>query len=463
MRLFRVSIPASVLLLILLDAAILLSCYIVAALFALNDSLDPEFYLLYDQGLIRVLIAVGAAQIGMYLADLYQSIMVRSHTEMLQKFAMILGGSFLLQATLGYGQSSLQLPKWTMVYGSVGVLVLLPLWRFIYDGIVRNALPRERFLFVLPSALSIEIMREINRRPELGYHTVGYIDTGLHPAVPPVVPYFGTLDRIQALVREKRPDRIVIGRTDAPEVPPIQDLLEWRFSGLRIEEAATAYETIFGRISIREWTRSNLIFTSHFDPKPASAHLQTIYSFLLASIGAVVTSPVMVVVAVLVKLSSPGPILLRQTRVGLRGAHFTLYKFRSMYTDAEANTGAVWATENDPRITPVGRWLRQLRLDELPQFFNVICGEMAVVGPRPERPEFSLVLEEETPFYRQRQCVKPGITGWAQINHKYGDTTEDAIIKLEYDLYYIKNLAPALDAYIIFHTLKVMLISRGAQ
>jgi exopolysaccharide biosynthesis polyprenyl glycosylphosphotransferase len=198
-------------------------------------------------------------------------------------------------------------------------------------------------------------------------------------------------------------------------------------------------------------------------PRRWIVQLQGIYSEVLGIIGTVITLPVMAVVALVVKISSPGPILFRQTRVGLHGELFTLYKFRSMYADAEAHSGAVWATKDDPRITPVGRWLRRLRLDELPQFFNVVRREMSVVGPRPERPEFCAMLEEKIPFYRQRHCVKPGITGWAQINHKYGDTVEDSMVKLEYDLYYIKHLSPALDAFIVFSTLKVMLLSRGAQ
>jgi lipopolysaccharide/colanic/teichoic acid biosynthesis glycosyltransferase len=149
--------------------------------------------------------------------------------------------------------------------------------------------------------------------------------------------------------------------------------------------------------------------------------------------------------------------------VGKNDAIFTLYKFRSMYRDAEATSGAVWARQDDPRITAVGRWLRRLRLDELPQLFNVLKGDMSIVGPRPERPEFVTELAQRIPYYRQRHCVKPGITGWAQINHKYGDTIEDTITKLEYDLYYIKNLAPALDAFIMFHTAKVMLLWRGSR
>jgi len=169
------------------------------------------------------------------------------------------------------------------------------------------------------------------------------------------------------------------------------------------------------------------------------------------------------VVAAAVRLTSPGPVLYRQTRVGLQGAPFVVYKFRSMRTDAEAETGAVWASKDDPRVTWLGKYLRRFRLDEMPQLFNVLRGDMAIVGPRPERPEFVRTLSEKIPFYAHRHCVKPGITGWAQINHKYGDTLEDTITKLEYDLYYIKNISPSLDGYIIFHTAKVMLLSRGAQ
>src|SRR5208283_2446432 len=185
--------------------------------------------------------------------------------------------------------------------------------------------------------------------------------------------------------------------------------------------------------------------------------------FLIALVGILVAAPVMLVVALLVRLASPGPVLFRQARVGLHGRVFNVLKFRSMYVDAEARTGAVWARKDDPRVTPVGRWIRRFRLDELPQLFNVLRGEMAVVGPRPERVEFVRTLTEQIPFYGQRHFIKPGITGWAQINHKYGDTLEDTITKLEYDLYYLKNLSLSLDLYIMFHTAKVMLLSKGSQ
>jgi exopolysaccharide biosynthesis polyprenyl glycosylphosphotransferase len=183
----------------------------------------------------------------------------------------------------------------------------------------------------------------------------------------------------------------------------------------------------------------------------------------VAVIGIILSFPIMLLTALAVRLSSPGAVLYRQTRVGLDGSLFTVYKFRSMRIDAELGTGAVWAQKDDPRVTMVGRVIRRVRFDELPQLFNVLKGEMSIVGPRPERPEFVKALNEQIPYYRQRHCVRPGITGWAQINYKYGDTLQDTITKLEYDLYYIKNMSMALDTYIIFDTLKVLLLSRGAQ
>jgi exopolysaccharide biosynthesis polyprenyl glycosylphosphotransferase len=244
---------------------------------------------------------------------------------------------------------------------------------------------------------------------------------------------------------------------------PVQDLLEIRFSGTMIEDAADMYEAATRRVCTGKVQPSQLIFTSELGPRRSALAFHDLYSFVLGLVGLVVTLPLMLLVAIAVRLTSPGPAIYRQRRVGLNGHLFNLYKFRSMYVDAEARTGAVWAQKDDPRITPLGKWLRRLRLDELPQFWNVVARDMAIVGPRPERPEFVERLAMQIPYYRQRLAVKPGITGWAQINHKYGDSDQDAIMKLEYDLYYIKHVSFALDAYIIFHTIKVMLLSRGAQ
>jgi exopolysaccharide biosynthesis polyprenyl glycosylphosphotransferase len=205
------------------------------------------------------------------------------------------------------------------------------------------------------------------------------------------------------------------------------------------------------------------VFADELGPDRTYTAIQRFYSFLIALFGTILVAPIMLAVAILVKTTSPGPVLYRQRRVGREGRVFEVLKFRSMYVDAEARTGAVWATKNDPRITPLGRWIRKLRFDEFPQFFNVLKGDMSIVGPRPERPEFVEMLSREIPFYGQRHAILPGVTGWAQISHKYGDTIEDTVAKLEFDLYYLKNMSVSLDFYIIFHTIKVMLLHRGAQ
>jgi exopolysaccharide biosynthesis polyprenyl glycosylphosphotransferase len=308
-----------------------------------------------------------------------------------------------------------------------------------------------------------EIVARVSERSEMGLAAIGYLDDGDHSsAVAHGVdgaPRLGAIEDLDAVVATQRPERIIVGMNERRQRLPVLRQLELRYSGIHIEDAASTYEAVFGRVSTRDLRPPQSIFSA--GPRH-SMTLQTGYSLITGVIGIIVTVPVMIVVALIVKFTSPGPVLFRQQRVGLNGALFTLYKFRSMYADSEAETGPVWAKKNDPRVTRAGRWLRKLHLDELPQLFNVLRGEMSIVGPRPERPEFVALLQEKIPYYRQRHCVKPGISGWAQINHKYGDTIEDAMIKLEYDLYYIKNMAVSLDACIMFHTAKIMLLGRGA-
>jgi len=308
-----------------------------------------------------------------------------------------------------------------------------------------------------------EIATHLEEHPEVGFTGIGYVDDLETEVELPGGKLLGKIKDLTALVTSLKPNRIVVGMTERRRSLPVNELLELRFSGVHIEDALFTYEATFGRISIRELRPSQLIFSTELGPRPNSVLWHTVFSLAIAVILVVVFMPIMLLTAIAVKLSSPGPILHRQLRVGLNDRPFTVYKFRSMFADAEAKTGAVWAQKDDPRITPVGRWIRRLRFDELPQLFNVLKGDMSMVGPRPERPEFVKTLTEQIPYYRQRHCVKPGITGWAQINYKYGDTLQDTIMKLEYDLYYIKNLALTLDTFIMFHTLKVMLFSDSAQ
>jgi sugar transferase (PEP-CTERM system associated) len=235
-----------------------------------------------------------------------------------------------------------------------------------------------------------------------------------------------------------------------------------KLDGVTFDHLASVYEEYTGKIAVENLRPSWLIFSSGFRKSAWLAAAKRALDLLAASVGVVLAAPVMVLVAAAIRLSSAGPALYHQERVGRQGRPFTVHKFRSMRMDAEAATGAVWATTDDPRITPLGRFLRRTRLDELPQLWNVLKGDMSFVGPRPERPEFVRQLTEQIPFYGQRHVVRPGLTGWAQVRYTYGASVEDALMKLQYDLYYIKNLSLALDLYIIFSTIKTVVLRRGA-
>lgn len=461
-QLIRSIVPASVLLLLVSETLVLLACYLVAA--ALVIEVDPQFFLFEELGLFRICIVVASILIGLYLQDLYTRVRISSRVLLMQQISMVLGIAFLIQALLTYIDRSLMLPRFLMIYGSAMVVVALPAWRMLYVKFAVNAVGTQRVLFVGASSVLQELAGRLLSRPEFGHHLLGYVGQQEFPdQVVPGLPRLGELGELKALVAEHKPEKIIIGMSERRARMPVQELLDMRLSGIYVEEAAAAYEQAFGRVCTRELRPSQLIFSTALGPSARTEDLHTALSIVIAFIGALLTAPIMLVVAILVKATSRGPVFHRQIRSGLKGKDFTVYKFRSMRADAEIKTGAVWAQKNDPRITAIGKYLRKFRLDELPQFFNVLMGEMSMVGPRPERPEFVKTLSEKIPFYSQRLSVKPGLTGWAQINHKYGDTIEDTITKLEYDLYYIKHISVALDIYILLNTAKTVLLGRGAQ
>jgi sugar transferase (PEP-CTERM system associated) len=464
-RIFRVFIPASVVALLISEVILLVMCFVIALVSA--TEVDPEFVLLYDGGAARISIAVLSILLGLYFQDLYTDLRIRSRIFLFQQVMMAIGLAFIIQAMSTYVNPTLILPRWVMIYASALILVLLPAWRVLFLRIVLTSLHAPAMLLLGSSPVLAEISKRMQERIEMGYRVVGYLDDGASGDGPPpdmgAVPCLGKISDLRAVVAAQNPERIVVGMAERRARLPVYDLLDLRLSGIHVEEAAALYESCFGRVSTRDLRPSQLVFSSELGPSPNSVAIQQIYSFLVALIGGIVALPLMLLAALLVRLTSKGPVLYRQTRVGLNGKHISVLKFRSMFVDAEARTGAVWASKNDPRITGIGKYLRKFRIDELPQFWNVLRGDMSFVGPRPERPEFVQALSEKIPFYRQRHCVKPGLTGWAQINHKYGDTIEDTITKLEYDLYYIKHISVSLDMYIILNTLKTVLLGRGAQ
>jgi sugar transferase (PEP-CTERM system associated) len=459
-RIFRVFVPLGTLTLLISETLLIVAAFILSSYVTLQ--IDPAIYLFYDEGLVSIILVLLSILAALYFQDLYTDIFVKSKVVLAHQLCLAIGVAFLSQGLISYLFRELRMPGIMMISGSFIAMIGLFTWRVLFSAYAFPMVGRERLLFVGRNPVLLDMAFYVNDHPEKGVSLAGFVDDGDDDGNLPGK-LLGPLAALQEIVTATTPTRIVVGMLERRNRVPLNDLLDLRFSGHVIEEASTTYELVCGRVCTKDLRPSQLIFSGEQGPRRQTMLLQALSHTVLAAIGVIVTAPVMLLVALAVRLTSPGPVLYRQTRVGMGGENFALYKFRSMRVDAEAGTGGVWATRNDPRITPIGKWLRQLRLDELPQFFNVLRGDMSLVGPRPERPEFVKSLSEKIPYYRQRHYVRPGITGWAQINYKYGDTFEDTITKLEYDLYYIKNMSMALDSYIIFHTLKAMLLSRGAQ
>ncbi len=304
----------------------------------------------------------------------------------------------------------------------------------------------------------MSLARELfERRHELGVEIVGFVDPDPARVGAPVLNpgVIGTIEDIPAIVRARGVDRVVVSLADARGKLPMDKLLEMKLDGVNFDHLASVYEEYTGKIAVENLRPSWLIFSAGFrktrfaDRRPSACSTS-----LVAGLGLLLGAPLMLLlVALAVKLTSAGPALYHQERVGQHGRIFTVHKFRSMRQDAEARHRRRLGVEaGDPRVTPIGGILRRTRLDELPQLWNVLIGDMSFVGPRPERPEFVGELTEEIPFYGQRHIVRPGLTGWAQVRYTYGASVEDALQKLQYDLFYIKNLSIALDLFIMLET-----------
>jgi sugar transferase (PEP-CTERM system associated) len=336
-------------------------------------------------------------------------------------------------------------------------------WRFVFTWVTVQVGPRERLLLVGRNANALALARELHDRTEAGVSIVGYVDPemaegyGMGP-----LPFLGTVEDIPALVRARGVDRVVVSLADARGKLPMEKLLEMKLDGVRFDYFASVYEEYTGKIAVENLRPSWLIFSAGFRKTRRLLAVKRAVDVAAGLTGLVLTAPIVLVMAAVVRLTSPGPAFYAQRRVGRDGRIFTVRKLRSMRADAERDTGPVWSRGgSDARITPIGRLMRRTRIDELPQFWNILVGNMSLVGPRPERPEFVQSLAQQIPFYGLRHVVKPGLTGWAQVRYTYGASVEDAIEKLQYDLFYIKNMTVGLDVFVMFETIKTVLLRRG--
>jgi sugar transferase (PEP-CTERM system associated) len=447
--------------LIVCEAAVILGA-VYAAAFVRLGALEADWA---NTILPRALLIALVTQSCLYFADLYDFRIITDRRELFVRAVQALGATSLFLAGVYFWFPQLIVGRGVFIVAALLVITLLFGWRIAFEWATRHVAPRERLLLVGTNEGAVRLARELHDRTDIGVEIVGFIDPDSGRVGAPILNpgVIGTIEDIPAIVRGRGVDQVVVSLADARGKLPMEKLLEIKLDGVRFAHLPSVYEAYTGKIAVENLRPSWLIFSDGFKKSRWQNVAKRSLDVCIASLGLILALPLMAVVAFAVALTSRGSALYRQQRVGQHGRVFMLYKFRSMREDAEKATGAVWARKNDDRITPVGRLLRLTRLDELPQLWNVLKGDMSLVGPRPERPEFVSSLTRDIPFYGQRHVVRPGLTGWAQVQYTYGASVEDAMEKLQYDLFYIKNRSVSLDLFVIAKTVKTVLMQRGAQ
>lgn len=456
-RLFNVYYPVRSLVLLLGEALVIGLSFVLGTMFTVESMLRLNNALFIERGYLRILGLTGVVLLLSHGFDLYDSSKIEQKLDQAFRMLFVLGLVALVLGAVIYEFPDFLPGTNSAIFGVVILAISLFCWRSAYGWLVCQPFFRER-VYVLGTGDRAQRLVSGLRRPGLGIEVVGWTGN-----IEGELTLEAVGDHLAGLAKERGVHRVIVAMPNRRGTIPVQQLLTLRLAGVKVEEATSWLEKLNGRIEVEQLYPSWFIFAEGFRFSTINRILRRIVNFIAAFCGLVLALPVIPLVALAVKMSSKGPVFYRQERVGRGSEIFYCYKFRTMRQDAEADTGATWAADDDPRITKVGKYLRLLRLDEIPQLWCVLKGDMHFVGPRPERPEFVKWLSREIPYYNLRHVVRPGITGWAQVQYKYGNTLEDAREKLQYDLFYIKNASIGLDLLIMFHTVKIVLLGRGAR
>ena len=448
-----------------LDATSLAAVFLLAVFLRFDQDLGKV--IAYELLVPKLVVNTLVIQLCLYYSGLYEDWPLLRPLEAGLRFGQALAAGLVVLLIAYYVVPELKVGRGVLaLYLVLAFFVLLSV-RSIYRWVGEEDGFAENTLVLGTGSTAEEVVREIVRlRPwplrVLGFLTEDPAEVGRRVVNPTVV---GTIDELRPLVNRLAIRRIVVALDDRRGTLPVQDLLRCRIEGVKVEEAASVLERLTGQIPTKKLRPSLLVFAQGgFSGSELSTRLKHGGELVVSLLALILAAPFMLLTALAVKLTSPGPAIYYQERVGARGRTFRLLKFRTMRTDAEATSGPVWASgENDQRITRLGRLLRKTRIDELPQLVNVLRGEMSFVGPRPERPHFVDALRQVIPYYDERHSVRPGITGWAQVKCGYGSSIEDAELKLQFDLYYIKHMSLVFDLGIALDTLKVVVVGRGAR
>ena len=470
-RLFNTYFPTRTILLTLTEAVLVTAGFVLAVVFTSGNAPAAQAYLFYENGAGRIGLVVLVFLVLMYYFDLYNSSILTNRREVVTRLVGVLGTTFVALAVLYYVFPDESLSGSVLWSGILCVAVAVPVWRTFFFALNRSSRFAERALIYGDGPLAAPLIDAISQRPELGLRVTGYVGTASPVDHVPTV----ASGEITDFVRREGIGRIIVTMGDRRGKLDVSELLKLKAGGVQIQDGPEYYETVTGKIPLESLRLSWLLFSPGFHVRPGLRFYKRIFSVTFGSIGVVLSSPVMLLSAIAIRLDSKGPIIFHQERVGEFGVPFTVYKFRTMYegaaspvqpvndADSEQNHIGTPAQLGDPRITRVGKWLRRTRIDELPQLFNIVKGDISFVGPRPVPPHEEEQCAAVIPFYKERWLIKPGATGWAQINRGYNATIEDHKEKLAYDLFYIKNVSVGLDIYILFSTLKILLLGRGGR
>jgi lipopolysaccharide/colanic/teichoic acid biosynthesis glycosyltransferase len=432
---FRLLVPASVLALVFSETVLIFASYGVWAFLAPGRG---NKFLLEESGWQRIAVLAAVILLAMYIRQLYGDLQIRSRILLLQQLVLIMGMAFLSEAMISYLNLNWALPRDILIPGSALAIASLFTWRIVFSMAIRNKVGLRRVLFMgLPPA-SVQVAHYLSGHPEIGFAPIGYLDSASIPATATEVVRLGSPAELQSVVEEHRPDCIVIGKRAQMDTRRVQDFAELRFGGVQTEEAAGFYERTLGRVCATEMRPEELIFSKRLQPDHLRLRLQSMYTWALALLAAPLLVMMMATAALVIALASRQPLLRREQHVGLHGAPFTMYWFGLDPEGANAST--------TPRTV---RFLQRYGLHALPQIWNVLRGQMTFVGPQADRPEFAALLNQSIPIYEQRTVVRPGMTGWAQINQIKDGSRVDAMRRLEYDMYYIKNLSFLLDLFVL--------------
>jgi sugar transferase (PEP-CTERM system associated) len=455
-RLFNVYYPVRTLVLLVGEALIVGTSLLLVVVWASWP--DSYLALVAEYDGLKIIAITFLVLIGSHLFDLYDTSRLPTRGELYFRLLMIPGLlAFILAAVAKFR------PRYVLGHGSMEIgLVILTValfgWRQGFMWLVQLPILIERVYVLGTGERAQRLVQGLRQNPEIGVEIASW--TG---KLEGAVTRESVAAHLMEVAHKQKVHRVIVAMPDRRGTIPMRELLELRMQGVKIEEATSWLEKISGKIEVENLYPSWLVFGQGFRRSGFFRGVRRALSIVISLVGLVFALPLIPLIILAIKLDSAGPVFYTQARVGKAGRVIKVIKFRTMRQDAEAVSGPKWAGDNDPRVTRAGKFLRASRLDEIPQLWCVLKGDMAFVGPRPERPEFIEWLSKEIPYYGVRHMVRPGLTGWAQIKYKYGSTVQDAREKLQYDLFYIKNASIGLDLLIMFLTVKIVLLRRGAQ